>query len=117
GPAAVLVRPAGTRGSTRTVRGGRDRRARVTAGRDPARERQGRDVRAAPANGRASPVVAARHGRTRAARRRAGARLSGPVGLLQAGLFVGLTRVPGARSDRRSREAAAGDRKSTRLNS
>ncbi len=98
-PAAVVVRPRGPRRRARPLR--RDRRARLAARRDPALERQGRDVRAAPPARPAGARVPARARRARGRGGGARARLPGAAGLLQAGVLVRLARVPRARPDRR----------------
>ena len=103
-PAAVVVRP---RGAGRARRPLPDAGARLEAGRDPAFERQGRDLRVAAPARRAGAGVPARQRRARGRRRGARARLSGPARLLQAGLLVGLARLPHPRPDGRPRAPAA----------
>ena len=77
-------------------------------GRDGAAlERQGRDVRAAAADRRARAGVPARDGRCRRRGGGEGARLSRPSRLLQAGVLVGVSRLPRPRPDGRPRAPAA----------
>ena len=104
-PAAVVVRPRGTRGRDRALR--RLAGARLAARCDPPLERQGGDVRAAAPARTAGAGIPARTGRGRGRGGGARARLPGAAGLLQAGVLVGVARVPRARPDRRPRTPAA----------
>ena len=103
-PAPVVVRSRGPRRASRHVPGAG---ARLQARRDLPLERQGRDVRVpAPARPAGAGVPAGQR-RRRGRGRRARARLPRRPGLLQAGLLVGVARLPDPRPDRRPRAPAA----------
>ena len=103
-PAAVVVRP---RGAGRARRPVPDAGARVEAGCDRAVERQGGDVRVPAPHRRAAPEFRRVNGAREVAAAARGARLPGAARLLQAGVLVGVARLPRARSDGRPRASAA----------
>ena len=103
-PATVVVR---SRRSRRPCRPLSDAGARLAARGDSTFERQGGDVRAPAPARRAGAGVPAGQRRSRGRGRGPPARLPGTLRLLQAGVLLGLARLPDPRPDRRPRAPAA----------